>query len=70
MMGAVALMVKFTDRSSRGSPSNNSTMSSAVSIATPTRPTSAFAAGAVESSPNWVGRSNATESAVWPCSRR
>jgi hypothetical protein len=45
MTGAVALIVKLTDSRSSGRPSNSSTMSSAVSIATPTRPTSASASG-------------------------
>ena len=45
MIGAVALIVKFTETRSSGSPANRSTMSSAVSIATPTRPTSGRADG-------------------------
>ena len=45
MIGAVALIVKLTETSSSGSPANRSAMSSAVSIATPTRPTSASAVG-------------------------
>ena len=49
MIGAVALIVKFTDTPPRSSPSNRSTMSSAVSIATPTRPTSACDSSAPES---------------------
>ena len=49
MIGAVALIVKFTETWSSGRPENRSTMSSAVSIATPTRPTSgrAIACGRV-----------------------
>ena len=42
-MGAVALIVKLTESPSKGSPSKRSAMSSAVSIATPTLPTSALA---------------------------
>ncbi len=49
MIGAVALMVKLTDTWSSGMPSNTSHMSAAVSIATPTRPTSAAAMGCPES---------------------
>ena len=70
MIGAVALIVKLTETSSSGSPANRSAMSSAVSIATPTRPTSARAVGWPESYPSCVGRSKATESAVWPRSSR
>ncbi len=44
-------------------------MSSSESMATPTLPTSPSAMGASESSPICVGRSNATESPVWPASR-
>ncbi len=43
MIGAVALMVKLTETLSSGNPANRSAMSSAVSMATPTRPTSARA---------------------------
>ena len=43
MIGAVALMVKLTESLSSGSPANRSAMSSAVSMATPTRPTSPWA---------------------------
>ena len=49
MIGAVALMVKLTDRSSSGRPSNTAAMSSAVSMATPTRPTSLLASSCDES---------------------
>ena len=41
-------------------------MSASESIATPVRPTSPSASGSSESSPSWVGRSNATERPVWP----
>jgi hypothetical protein len=49
MIGAVALIVKFTDIRSSGMPSNSSTTSSTVSIATPTLPTSGTAKGWSES---------------------
>ena len=49
MIGAVALIVKFTEMRSSGRSANRSTMSSAVSIATPTLPTSALASGCPES---------------------
>ena len=65
--GAGALIVIDVDTSSRGMPSNTATMSSTESMATPTRPTSPRARGSSESSPIWVGRSNAVESAAWPC---
>ena len=45
-------------------------MSSSESIATPVRPTSPSASVSSESSPSWVGRSNATERPVWPRSSR
>ncbi len=64
--GAGALIVIEVDTSSSGIWSNTATMSSTVSIATPTRPTSPSARGSSESSPIWVGRSNAVESAAWP----
>ena len=41
-------------------------MSATESIATPTLPTSPWAAGASESYPIWVGRSKATDSPVVP----
>ena len=44
-------------------------MSSTVSIATPTRPTSPSARGESESMPICVGRSKATESPVCPAAR-
>ena len=44
-------------------------MSSIVSIATPQRPTSPTLSGSSESRPISVGRSNATDSPVWPLPR-
>ena len=49
MIGDVALMVKLTESLSIGSPSNTADMSSTVSMATPTRPTSAVTSGWFES---------------------
>ena len=69
-MGAVALIVIEVETRSSGMPSNSRRMSSTVSIATPVLPTSPSARGWSESYPICVGRSNATESPVWPCSRR
>ncbi len=45
-------------------------MSSIESIATPVLPTSPSASGWSESRPICVGRSNATDRPVWPCSSR
>ena len=63
---AVALIVIDVDTLSSGMPSSSACMSSTVSIATPTRPTSPSARGESESMPICVGRSNATLSPVWP----
>ena len=63
---AVALIVIDVDTLSSGMPSSSVCMSSTVSIATPTRPTSPSARGESESIPICVGRSNATLSPVWP----
>ncbi len=65
-MEAVALMVIEVLTASSAMPSKSVAMSSTVSMATPTRPTSPAASGWSESSPIWVGRSNATESPVCP----
>ena len=51
-------------------PWKSRSMSSTVSMATPTRPTSPRAFGLSESWPIWVGRSKAVESPVWPKRRR
>lgn len=55
---------------SRGMPSNKVNISSRLSIATPTFPTSPNASGSSESSPICVGRSNATLNPVVPCDSR
>ena len=65
-VAAVALIVIDVDTLSSGMPSSSACMSSTVSIATPTRPTSPGARGESESMPICVGRSNATERPVWP----
>ncbi len=67
---AVALIVIDVLTRSSGMPSNTTARSSTVSMATPTRPTSPVASGASESRPICVGRSKATDSPFWPCSRR
>ena len=59
-VAAVALIVIDVDTVSSGIPSSSACMSSTVSIATPTRPTSPSARGESESMPICVGRSNAT----------
>lgn len=59
-------MVIEVETSPSGRPSKSTAMSSTLSIATPTLPTSPAASGASESWPIWVGRSKATESPVVP----
>ena len=59
-VAAVALIVIDVETLSSGMPSSSTCMSSTVSIATPTRPTSPSARGESESMPICVGRSNAT----------
>ena len=66
MKAAIELMVNEMETRSAGIPSNASSMSPSESTAMPTRPTSPSARGSSESSPSWVGRSNATFSASWP----
>ena len=61
---AVALIVIEVEIMSSGIPSNNRSMSSIESIATPTLPTSPSAVGSSESYPICVGRSKATDSPV------
>ena len=63
---AGALIVMETVSLFIGIPENNSSMSSIVSIATPSQPTSCRESGASESSPYSVGRSKAVESPVPP----
>ena len=65
-MAAVELMVMDVETRASGMPSNSVSMSSSEQMATPTLPTSPRARGWSESSPICVGRSNATESPVWP----
>ena len=65
-VAAVALMVIDVDTVSSGISASSTCMSSTVSIATPTRPTSPTARGESESKPICVGRSNATDSPVCP----
>ena len=67
-VAAVALMVIDVDTRSSGIASSSACMSSTLSIATPTRPTSPSARGESESMPICVGRSKATDSPVWPAS--
>ena len=63
------IVIEVLTRSS-GIPSKSTSMSARESMATPTLPTSASARGWSLSYPIWVGRSNATERPVCPCSRR
>ena len=65
---AVELIVIDDDTLSSGMPSRSTCMSSTVSMATPTRPTSPLARGESESMPICVGRSKATERPVCPAS--
>ncbi len=67
---AGALIVIDTDTSARSMPSNSSAMSSSVSTATPSRPTSPRERGSSLSSPMSVGRSKAVLRPVWPFSSR
>ncbi len=70
MIAAGALIVIDTDTSPRSMPANSVFMSSTVSTATPSRPTSPNERGLSESWPIREGMSNAVESPVWPCSSR
>ena len=70
MIAAGALIVIETVTSPRSIPSNSVSMSSSVSIATPSRPTSPSERAASESWPIRLGMSNAVESPVWPWSSR
>src|SRR6476646_5650767 len=69
-IGAVALIVIDVDTWASGIAAKSRSISSTESIATPVRPTSPSARGWSESRPICVGRSNATERPVWPCSNR
>ena len=67
---AVEFIVIDVETCPSGMPSNNVIMSSRLSIATPTLPTSPAANGSSLSSPICVGRSNATLKPVVPCESR
>ena len=66
MMAAVELIVKEVLILSRGIPSKSRSISSSVSTATPSFPTSYRARGSSESIPSWVGRSKARLNPVCP----
>ena len=70
MIAAGALMVIDTETSPSGIPANRVSMSSSVSSATPSRPTSPSLRGWSESKPINEGMSNAVERPVCPCSSR
>ena len=70
MIAAGALMVIETVTWSSGIPRNSVSMSSTVSTATPSRPTSPSERGWSESWPISEGMSNAVDRPVWPCSSR
>ena len=69
-MAAGPLIVIETDTLSSGMPSNSVSMSARLEMATPHLPTSPSERGWSESYPISVGKSNATESPVWPRERR
>jgi hypothetical protein len=66
MIAAGALIVIETETSPSGMPRNRVSMSSSVSTATPSRPTSPSDLGWSESWPISDGMSNAVESPVCP----
>ena len=70
MIAAGALIVIDTETWPRSIPPNSVCMSSSVSIATPSRPTSPSERGLSESCPISEGMSNAVESPVCPWSSR
>jgi hypothetical protein len=70
MIAAGALIVIETVTSPRSMPRNSVSMSSSVSTATPSRPTSPRERGESESCPISEGMSKAVESPVCPWSRR
>ncbi len=70
MIAAGALIVIDTDTTPRSIPENSVRMSSSVSIATPSRPTSPSARGWSESWPISDGMSNAVDRPVCPWSSR
>jgi len=69
-IAAVALIVMLVETLSSGMPSKSRSMSCTVDTDTPTRPTSPAAIGSSLSYPICVGRSNATDRPVDPCSSR
>jgi hypothetical protein len=70
MMIAGPLIVIDVDTWSSGIPSNSTSMSARLEIATPVFPTSPSDRGWSESYPMSVGKSNAVESPVWPWASR
>ena len=70
IIAAGALMVIETVTSPRSMPWKSVSMSSTVSIATPSRPTSPSERGESESWPMSDGMSNAVLRPVWPWSSR
>src|SRR3954466_549055 len=70
MIAAGALIVMDTVTSPRSIPANSVSMSSSVSTAVPSRPTSPSDLGWSESWPMRLGMSKAVLSPVWPCSSR
>ena len=70
MIAAGALIVIETVTWSSGMPEKRTSMSSTVSRATPSTPTSPSERSWSESSPIRLGMSNAVESPVWPWSSR
>ena len=70
MIAAGALIVIDTETSPSGMPANSVSMSSSVSMATPSRPTSPSERGWSESWPISDGMSNAVERPVCPWSSR
>jgi len=69
-MAAGALMVIDTLTSPRSMPAKRACMSSSVSTATPSRPTSPSERGSSESRPISEGMSKAVDSPIWPWSSR
>ena len=70
MIAAGALIVIETETSPTSMPRKSVLMSSRVSRATPSRPTSPSERGLSESCPMSEGMSKAVLSPVWPWSRR
>ena len=70
MIAAGALTVIEVETSPMSMPENSVSMSSSVSMATPSRPTSPSERGLSESWPIRLGMSKAVERPVWPWSSR